>query len=308
VFLAYTILPAHDALRRKVHAKLAGPLLALLAAAVVLGLAVIIYGNLVDLKEELPRLVERGRELIERLRTWGRGHLPAWVLDPVPDSARAEADTTVRLKAVASGLVNIAAGFLAEVLVVGFYLVFLLLEVRRFPERIRGAFPSEQGDHVLAIIGSINEAMASYLRAKVLSSLVTALPAVAILWAFGVSFPGMWGVLTFVGNFIPYVGSLIALVLPVLLAFLELEPLWRPLAVLALLLLVQFVTNNFIEPRLTARAVDLSPLVVLIALAFWGLCWGAVGMVLAIPLTVMLKIIWENVALTRPLARLMAEE
>ena len=102
--------------------------------------------------------------------------------------------------------------------------------------------------------------MASYLRAKVLSSLAMALPVVAILWSFGVSFPGTWGVLAFIGNFIPYVGSVIALVLPVLLAFLELEPPWRALAVLALLLLVHFVTNNFIEPRLTAHAVDLSPL------------------------------------------------
>ena len=127
---------------------------------------------------------------------------------------------------------------------------------------------------MLAIIGSINRAMASYLRAKVLSSLAMALPVVAILWTFGVSFPGMWGVLAFVGNFIPYVGSVIALVLPVLLALLELEPPWRPLAVLALLLLAHFVTNNFIEPRLTAHAVDLSPFMVLVALAFWALCWG----------------------------------
>ena len=81
---------------------------------------------------------------------------------------------------------------------------------------------------------------------------------------------------------------------------LELEPPWQPLAVLALLLLVQFVTNSFVEPRPTAHAVDLSPLVVLIALAFWGLCWGAVGMVLAMPLTGMLKIDWENLSLTRP--------
>ena len=73
-----------------------------------------------------------------------------------------------------------------------------------------------------------------------------------ILWAFGVSFPGMWGILAFVGNFIPYVGGLVAFVLPVLLAFLELEPPWRPVAVLALLILVHFVTNNFVEPRLTA--------------------------------------------------------
>ena len=65
--------------------------------------------------------------------------------------------------------------------------------------------------------------------------------------------------------------------------------------------------NNFIEPTLTARAVDLSPLVVLVALSFWSLSWGLTGMVLAVPLTVMLKIIWENVPITRPLARLMAE-
>jgi AI-2 transport protein TqsA len=306
VFLVYTILPAHRALRRRVPAKLAGPLLAVLVAAVILGLAVIIYGNLVDLKSELPVLSDRAQGLIEKLRTWGRGHLPAWLLDPIRDTARAEAETTARLKTFASSLANIAASFLAEALIVVFYLVFLMLDVHRFPARVRGGFSPERADQVLAIIGSINHAMTSYLRAKVLSSLCAALPMVAILWAFGVSFPGTWGVLAFVGNFIPYVGSAIALVLPVLLAVLELEPAWRPLAVLGLLVVAHFVTNNFIEPRLTAHAVDLSPLMVLIALAFWGLCWGAVGMVLAVPLTVMLKIVFENIPLTRPLARLMA--
>jgi predicted PurR-regulated permease PerM len=307
VFLAYTIVPVFSALRQRVSAWLAGPLFALLVVLVVVGLAVIVYGNLVDLKAELPRLIERAQGLSDRVRDWGRGHLPAWVLEPLPDTARAEAETSARLKAVATRLVNMAAGFLGEALVVAFYLVFLLLELPSFPARIRSAFPAEKSENVLAIVGSINQAMASYLRAKVLSSLATALPVTAILWAFGVSFPGMWGVMAFVGNFIPYVGSLIALVLPVLLAFLELEPAWRPLAVLGLLVLVQVVTNNFVEPRLTAHAVDLSPLVVLVALAFWGLCWGAVGMVLAVPLTVMAKIIWENTALTRPLARLMSE-
>ena len=142
-----------------------------------------------------------------------------------------------------------------------------------------------------------------------LASLVTARPpVVAILWAFGISFPGTWGVLAFVGNFIPFIWSRVALVLPMLLAFLELEPPLRPLAVLVLLMLTQFVTNNFIEPRLTAHAVDLSPLVVLVALAFWGLCWGVMGMVLAVPLTVMLKIVGENIALTRPLVGLRGPE
>lgn len=307
VFLAYTALPVHRRLSRRLPATLAGLFLALLAAVAVLGVAVLIYGNLVDLKAEMPRLIDRGRGLVDGLRTWGHDHLPAWVFEQAADLGRAEADTAARLKAIASGLVNAAAGFLGEALVVGFYLIFLLIEARRFPTRVRAGFAPEQADRVLEVVGSINRAMASYLRAKVLASLVTALPVVAVLWAFGVPFPGMWGVLAFIGNFIPYVGSLVALVLPVLLAFLELEPVSRPLGVLGLLVLVQVVTNNIVEPRLTAQAVDLSPLVVLIALAFWGLCWGVVGMVLAVPLTVMLKVVWENIALTRPLARLISQ-
>ena len=308
VFLAYMILPVHRRLSRRVPATVAGLLLALLAAVAVLVGALLVYGNLVDLKADLPHLIDRGRGLVEGVRTWARGHLPAWVLEPAAAPDRAEADTAARLKAIASGLVNAASSFLAELLVVGLYLAFLLIEARRFPMLVEAAFAPEQAGRVLGVFGSIDRAMASYLRAKVLSSLVTALPVVVILWAFRVPFPGMWGILAFIGNFIPYVGSLVAFVPPVLLAFLELEPISRPLAVLVLLVLVQAVTNNIIEPRLTAHAVDLSPLVVLIALALWALCWGVVGMVLAVPLSVMLKIVCESFGRTRPLARLMSQE
>jgi AI-2 transport protein TqsA len=308
VFLAYTIVPAHRRLSKRVSSTLAGPLFALLVAAAVLGMAVLVYRNLVSLSAELPRLIERARGLAEGVSAWGRNHLPARIFEMASHTDRAEADTAARLKAIASGLVNAAAGFLAEALVIGFYLIFLLIEARHFPSRVQAGFAPEQAERVLGIVGSINRAMVSYLRAKTLASLMTALPVVAILWAFGVPFPGMWGVLTFAGNFIPYIGSLVAFVLPVLLAFLELEPVWRPLAVVMLLVLVQVVSNNIVEPRLTAQAVDLSPLVVLIALAFWTLCWGVVGMVLAVPLTVMLKIVCENIALTRPLARLMSQK
>jgi AI-2 transport protein TqsA len=308
VFLLYTILPFHRRLSQWVPSRLAGPLLALLTAVVVVGMAVLLYGNLVALSAELPRLIDRARGLAEGVRAWGHEHLPAWVFEPAPDADQAGADSATRLKAIASGLVNAAAGFLGEALVVALYMIFLLMEARHFPRRVRAGFTPEQADRMLGILESINRAMVSYLRAKALASLVTALPVVAILWAFGVPFPDMWGVLVFIGNFIPYVGSLVAFTLPILLAFLELEPIWRPLAVLGLLVLVQVVTNNIVEPRLTAHAVDLSPLVVLIALAFWGLCWGIVGMVLAVPLTVMLKIVWENIALTRPLARLMSQK
>jgi AI-2 transport protein TqsA len=234
--------------------------------------------------------------------------LPAWALDKAPDSGNAELETAARLRAVASSLVNAASSFLAEAFVVAFYLIFLLMEAGRLPKRVREGFSTGQAERLLGVVESVNAGISSYLRAKTLASLITALPVVVVLAAFGVSFPVMWGVLAFVGNFIPYVGTLAALVFPVLLAFLELDTMWQPITVLILLLLSQFVINNLIEPRITAKAVDLSPLVVLISLSFWGLCWGLVGMVLAIPLTVVLKIVWQNMALTRPLARLMSEE
>jgi predicted PurR-regulated permease PerM len=98
----------------------------------------------------------------------------------------------------------------------------------------------------------------------------------------------------------------VAVSLPILPSFLQYaeEP-WKPLLIALLLLLIQRVVDNFIEPRLTGHKLGLSPLIVLLSLAFWGWLWGVVGMILAVPLTVIGKIILKN---TRPLARLMSNE
>jgi predicted PurR-regulated permease PerM len=82
----------------------------------------------------------------------------------------------------------------------------------------------------------------------------------------------------------------------------------RPALVAGLLIGVHLFVSNVVEPALTGKAVGLSPLVILVMLAFWGLCWGLIGMILAVPLTVMIKFVLENRPLTRPFARLIAEE
>ena len=127
--------------------------------------------------------------------------------------------------------------------------------------------------------------------------------------AFGVEFAVMWGVLIFRFNFIPYLGSLVAVSLAIVLSFLQYaeEP-WKPRLLTLLLLLVQRVVDNFIEPRLTGQKLGLSPLIVLLSLAFWGWLWGVVGMILAVPLTVIGKIVLENIRETKPLATLISNE
>jgi AI-2 transport protein TqsA len=149
--------------------------------------------------------------------------------------------------------------------------------------------------------------MASYLRVKVRASLLLAVPAGLVLWGFGVKFPFLWAALTFLLNFVPYLGSVIMCTLPTALAFLDLDVGWEPWAVGLSLVSIHLLSAYVVEPALTGRAVGLSPLFVLLAVAFWGLCWGLIGMLLAVPLTVMLRIILDNVPATRPYARLMAD-
>jgi AI-2 transport protein TqsA len=308
VLLSYAILPIYAWLRRWMSATVAVALLATVTAALLYGLALMVFSNVMSLSADLPRLITRGQRFSENVRTTLQNHLPTWLVHTTPDVPSSEGETARRVDAAVRRVADSAVGALGEAVLVGFYMLFLLIEVHRFPVRIREGFSSTHATRMMTIVESTNHKIIDYLRVKALASLCLALPQGLILWAFGVKFAAMWGLLAFIGNFIPYLGSLVALSLPVILAFLDLEPTSRAVLVTLCLLANQFINNNLIEPFMTARAVGLSPLVVLIALSFWGLSWGLVGMLLAVPLTVMLKIVWENVPLTRGLARLMEEK
>lgn len=306
-FLCYVILPIHIRLCQRVHPTVSVVILSASTLVLLFGLGAMIAGNLVSLNDDLPRLLGRMREMWSGARAVLEARLPRWLTETAGAGEATAEQTSAQIRGLVLGLVNGLAQWFGEFLLLSFYLVFLLAEARQLPRRVQSGFSPDRGAQILEICGSINRAMSSYLRVKVIASLCTAIPALVILRAFGVPFAVMWGVLVFLGNFIPYVGSIFAFVLPVVLAFLELEPVWKAVAVLALLLVNQFVNNNVIEPRLTARAVDLSPVVVLMSLSFWGLCWGVTGMFLAVPLTVMVKIVLGNIPITRPLARLMSQ-
>jgi predicted PurR-regulated permease PerM len=189
-----------------------------------------------------------------------------------------------------------------------FYLIFLLFEVGRLPQRIREGFPGERARHIESVINRINEAMGNYLSMKVRTSLLLAVPTAVVLWLFGVRFVLLWFVLFFLSNFITYFGSIVSCILVILFAFFQLGFGWPAVAVALLVVAIRVGAIDLAEPALTGRAVDLSPLLILVSLAFWGLAWGWVGMLLAVPLTVMIKIVMENVHGTQPLARLMAED
>jgi len=308
ILLCYAILPIYTRLRRWMSTTVAVALLATVTVALLYGLALLVFDNVVTLNADLPRLIARGQHISESIRNAVRDHLPSWLSRSNDAPGATEDEAARRINSAMRRVADSATGALGEAVLVGFYMLFLLIEFRRFPRRIREGFSPEHASQLLTIVEATNHKIVDYLRVKAVASLCLAIPQGLILWAFGVKFAVMWGLLAFVGNFIPYLGSLVAVGLPVILAFVDLEPTSRAVLVAVCLLVNQFVNNNLIEPFMTARAVGLSPLVVLIALSFWGLSWGLIGMLLAVPLTVMLKIVWENVPITRGLARLMEEK
>jgi AI-2 transport protein TqsA len=308
VFLGYVILPGHRRLSQRIAATAATIVMAGGSVALLVLLTWLILGSAAQLNEEMPRFIKRAETILREAESYVTAHLPPWLAVEAGEVVQGQSQLADRLKELAGSLAGAAADIFTEAVLVGIYLIFLLVEAGRVPQRIQSAFTGEQPDQILTVVRNINEAMAGYLHVKVKASLLLAIPAVVLLWAFGIKFALMWGVLTFLLNFIPYLGSIIACSGPILLAFLQMESFGQPAVAAVLLIGIHASSAYLIEPALTGRAVGLSPLVILVTLAFWGLCWGLPGMILAVPLTVMVKIILENVAFTRPFARLLGEE
>jgi AI-2 transport protein TqsA len=307
VFLGYVILPLHLRLAQTIPRLASVAILACGSVGLLVLLGLLIQDSVAELEEDLPRLIRRGQDLVRSAQELINERLP-WLVPSGGEDAGAEGQRVKNIQKLARQGFQVAANALLGAVVVGIYLLFLLLEAGHFPQRVRKAFGDERSEQILAVVGNINRAIASYIRVKVRASLLLAVPVAVVLWVFGVKFPVLWGVLTFVCNFIPYLGSVVAVTVPVLFTFLQAGPNSNPIAAALGVLAIHLVMTYAVEPAIVGRGVGLSPLVILIALAFWGLCWGMVGMFLAVPLTVVLRIVLENIDFTRPLARLLAGE
>jgi AI-2 transport protein TqsA len=307
IFLGYIILPLHLRLSKRISRAASVVVMVAGTVGLLFLLGWMIRQSVVGLEEDLPRLTRRAEDIAHQVQEFLKEKLPA-LAGPTLEDDKAKELRARKIHEIAKVFFNAAAGFLGEAVVVGFYLLFLLLEASHFPQRVRSAFGGERATQVHAVAENINQAIARYLHVKTKASLLLAVPVAVVLWVFGVKFALLWGVLTFLCNFIPYIGSIIAVTLPLLFAFLAADPGLQPVAAALGVVSIHVVMTYLVEPALVGKGVGLSPLVILIALAFWGECWGLVGMFLAIPLTVVLKIVLENVASTRPVARLLADD
>lgn len=207
-------------------------------------------------------------------------------------------------KIVANAL-NEVSGLFANGFLILLMIIFMLLEVSSIPVKLKKMFNDPETS--IRRVNSISENINKYIAIKTAISIGTGLLVTIFLLIMGVDYPVLWGVLAFALNFIPTIGSIIALIPAVLLTIVQLG-FGDALIVLIGYLVINTIMGNILEPRLMGKGLGLSTLVVFISLIFWGWVLGPVGMLLSVPLTITIKIILDSSEETRWFAVLLGPE
>ena len=283
-----------------------GMLVAVMVLAYLMGR--LLHANIRQFQEHLPVYEEK---------FWAYAQVGLDRLEMSPEQAKETFNAFLAnlgksdLKPLGTALQQLSGSFfsfLGNVIWVLLFMMFILAERENFARRLAHGMGEERAVPILAAMDRINRAVQHYLGLKTLVSLATGLLVALALWGFGVHFALLWGVVAFLLNFIPNIGSLIATVPPVAVTLFQFGSFGRAILVAILLTMVQLLVGNLLEPKLMGKGLNLSPLVVLLSLLFWGWLWGLPGMLLAVPLTAAVKIGLEQVDSTRPLALLMGSE
>lgn len=201
-----------------------------------------------------------------------------------------------------------SSDFLSGSFLVLFFLIFIAAEAKSLPAHLKRSVGAEHARRIMFITGQINRDIIQYLYVKFLASLIIAGITFVLLMAFRVPLPALWAGLIFVTNFIPYVGSIFATMVIGIVGLLTLKSWVLALILVLILTACDMVIGNYWEPKAAGYRLDLSPLLLLVSLCFWGWLWGVTGLILAVPIMVLIRYTLENLPLTRPLGLLMSYE
>lgn len=191
---------------------------------------------------------------------------------------------------------NLMIKFVSNLILVIIFLFFILLGQPFSKFKVAKMFSTTQGQQVLHITQSTSSGIRRYLWLQFIISAVTGIVVAIALSLIGVDFAITWGALAFVLNFIPNIGSIVASIPPVLIAFIQYYPSFWPAIITALALLaIQQTIGNFIAPKVLGDSLDLSPVVILLSLLFFGWMWGIMGAIISVPIAVAIKIACDNI-------------
>ena len=277
----------------------------LIAVAIIVTLLGVVMTGIVEnvgaFRDQAGAYEARLNELVDHIFHGIGGHGPA----PTVETMLSRVDAGEALTMIAAGFESIIGNGIFILI----YLGFLLAAASRLPAKLNQLFTDpDERSHARAVITAIRESMEQYLWVQTVLSVITTVLTYATLQLLGLDHAMFWALLIFFLNYIPTVGSIIAVALPSLFALVQFPHVMPALFIALGISFWQFVIGNVLAPRMTGKSLNLSPLVVLLALAIWGSIWGITGAFLAAPLTVMIMIILAQFKPSRWIAILLSAD
>jgi predicted PurR-regulated permease PerM len=227
--------------------------------------------------------------------------------EPTWATLRQDLLARINLQRLFGSLLTSVGSIVLTFVVVFLYATFLLLERRSFETKLANLSDDPaRVARIRQVIGAINQRIGSYLALKTLISLLLGVLSYVVMRLFGLEFAALWAVLAAFLNFIPYVGSVLGVVFPVLMAIVQFGDLGTILTIVLALTALQFAIGNFLDPYMMGNSLNLSPFAILISLAVWSELWGVPGAFLAVPITAIVTIVFSEFPGTRPIAVLLS--
>lgn len=291
IFLSFTLYPVLDFLTRfKIPRSVAIVFILLVTFFLVFLLGNLLYSSGKTFAAEFPKYGQKINDILVSISE--RLPIPSKELEPfnLMDQLNFNNIGNMLLSTLGTFV-----SFLYNLFLILIFLVFILAGRGETEAKIFRSFNREQGETFIQIKNNIDTQIQRYLGIKTVVSFITGLLATVVLLFFGVDFAIVFGFLTFILNYIPNIGSIIATAFPLVIALVQFDTLWPAFWILIILGTLQMIIGNFIEPRIMGQGLGLSPLVILFSLFFWGWLWGFPGMILAVPIVAVIKIVTSNI-------------
>lgn len=215
---------------------------------------------------------------------------------------------SLSLSSLINKLLSLFSSIVSNSLQILLFVLFLLFDQNFLPLKLKALFPAKKDQHVAnQIIKSISNNVRTYIYITTIISMSTGFLTFLVCYFFKVDGAVLWGFLAFVLNFIPTIGSIIAVTIPSIFALITLDP-SIAIFIIPVLGAIQFSLGNILQPRLMGDILNISNFIVIFSLVTWGMMWGTVGMFLSIPLMVILSIILSQFQSTRFLAIIISKD
>jgi len=283
-----------------VSRRAAVPLAVVLSILIFGGTAFFIAANATSFATQMVEYAPRLNGLIARVGSWVGLDVPPTVSDLFH-----QLNPSRYLGQVARGLQS----FVSTAAFVLVYLGFIIASRHGFERKIVGLFPvREERQEAMAAFMRIRDGVEQYLWVQTVTGLMIAVVSWIAMAAVGLDNAIFWAILIFIASYIPIIGGVVGVAAPPIFALVQFETLWQAITLFAVLQSVSLIVGNVIQPRMQGRSLNIDPVVVLLALAFWGAIWGLAGAFLSTPLAVMMMVILAQFDGTRWVAILLSAD